>query len=84
LSTPLRFKNATAHLRLKRKAELQSGIRLPAHVLSTKFFTKLATGLKRLQLLKKTTYAKDYAIKPKRGTLVFIAFPFALIQSLWL
>jgi hypothetical protein len=71
-------------LSLKKKTKLKSGIRLVAHVLSTKFFTKLATGLKRLQLLKETTHAKDYAIKPKRGTLVFIAFPFALIQSLWL
>jgi hypothetical protein len=47
-STQLKFKNATARLRLKRKKELQSGIRLPAHVLSTKFFTKLANVLKCL------------------------------------
>ena len=44
-------------------------------------FTKLANGLKRWQSLKDPAHAKDYAIKPHQ---LFIAFPFALIQPLWL
>jgi hypothetical protein len=48
---------------------------------SSSIITKLATGLKRWQPLKYPAHAKDYSIKPHQ---LFIAFPFALIQPLWL
>ena len=51
------------------------------YLLSSSIITKLANGLKRWQSLKDPAHAKDYAIKPHQ---LFIAFPFALIQPLWL